>query len=304
MRARGDYMVRKVCVVTANRAERGLLQPVIRRIAEHPDLKLMLLEIPPGLNFGQIFNYVTETMKKAGIDIALVPCDRKEILAATIAIFYQNIPIAHFHAGDIDSAQHDAVTRHVISMYSTILFCNSELSAKRLIKMGEEPERVYVVGSTAFDDLELDDSLVPNILYDLVLMHPVNQFPKKSKEEIKQVFKMLDKFTVVLYPNYDLGREYIVEEIEKHRGDPNIQIIEKNLPRPQFLSLIKNCERFISNSSSTVYEAPFFGRKVINPSIRNIERESIEIVPGASDKIVKILATADLNIRKKYAHAL
>lgn len=280
---------------TGNSAERGLLEPICNKIRANPELKLIKVDVSPlAVDFCGVFNKISYLIDSRRPDIVLIPCDRKEMLAAAISAFYKNVPIVHYGGGDIGFGTFDDITRHVISMFASYVLCKSEENKRRLVSMGKEPERVFVVKSTAFDDLVVDESLVPKEPFDLVLQHPVSSFPDVVKEEMIKIFDMLDKYTIVLYPNTDEGYEGIVEVIKSHESDKNVKIYER-LPRAKFLGLLKNCKRFIGNSSAGYYEAPFFGTEFTQVGIRNSERSKPEkIETGGSEQIVGILSSIDL----------
>lgn len=298
-------MARNITVVTGNRAEYGLLLPIIKRIKTHPDLNLSVLQVPANNFVGSYMKTREFILNTNQISFVLCPCDREEILASVIAFFYANIPIAHFMGGAIDSGTHDNATRYAISLFSHIVFCESEEAKARLVKLGIEDWRVIVSGSTAFDDLVLDESVVPKYDYDLFMMHPATIDLELTKKEIKEALSLIDKPTFVIYPNSDVGCEIIIEAIKKHEFPLHSLIVKEGFPRPQFLALLKNCKRFISNSSAIAYEAPFFGVEVLNLSIRNAEREKPPLKTGASDIIVNTLFNLEINdrlMRKRIAY--
>lgn len=286
--------MRKVWIATAHRSERGLLNPVIRRAKKHPKLEVTVYEVDPNKPVSKIAEDFEKRLEFEKPDIIVIPCDRLEMLPIAIIAYYNNIVIAHFHAGDLGDGVHGEAARFAISRFAHIMFCNSLESVMNLWKVGEERWRIFHVGSTAFDDVELDDSIVPNQPFDLVLLHPDTVSKEGTRRDVKRVFKILDKYTIVLYPDRGLYYEEIVEEIQKHRNDPDVKII-KELPRPQFLALLKNCERFIGNSSAIQYEAPFFGTKTVHIGERNRYRPKIEVKLGGSDKICEVLANIEIN---------
>ena len=113
--------------------------------------------------------------------LVFTPFDRPEMIFATLAAFYQNIPVAQVHAGDKSKGTWDDTTRHSISLYATLHFCNGEKSKRRVERLlksiGKENTRVFDVGSTAFDGIELDESIVPRQPYNLVLYNVPSSNP-------------------------------------------------------------------------------------------------------------------------------
>jgi len=198
------------------------------------------------------------------------------------------VKIAHVYAGVVNDpiTTFDDINRHCISLWADLCFCEDEQSRKlveslwiKINKLTSDhwENHTYNVGITHLDDLEIDESLVPNEPYDLVLYNPVK---------------------------YDLnGAEFRISEPERKmiaigpNPDPNplkefVEYTYDNVPQPQFFGLLKNCERFITNSSAAYYEAPYFLKpeQIILIGNRNKNRSTPKTLEtGASDKIVKIL---------------
>jgi UDP-N-acetylglucosamine 2-epimerase len=205
--------------------------------------------------------------------------------AAAAAAFHNKVPIAHFYAGIVNDpiTTYDDVDRHCITLWSDIQFCEDDLSALT-VKMLKSAYAIavdpYVVGISHLDDLELDESNMPKEPYDLILLNhePIGKFSLNpiidpsvlSAESNRQRFQI--------------------------RGNPDGAIpiygtILNNLPRPRFLGLLKNCERFITNSSAAIYEAPHFlkSEQIVMVGDRNKNRPRGPFQTGASDRIVEIL---------------
>ena len=298
-------MVRTILICSGHRSEAGLLQPVMDRILKHPKLQLLILHVNPENSFGTIYKKTDEAIKKVKPNIVVVPTDRREMVPVALAAFYQNIPIAHFLGGAKGVGTHDDIIRHVISMLAHIIFCEDEKAANRLKKMGIEDWRIIISGLTAFDDIDpnkLDNSLVPNEPYDLVLYHPHSMFPEKIENELLTIDTIIsnsNRLTVWIEPNKEMGYENrIISFLDRYFGVQRVMVLKSSIPRLQYLALLKNCKRVIGNSSSLIFEAPFFNIPVIQIGIRNSEREKPEKIEiGGSDKIVKVLSEIPLDNR-------
>jgi len=295
--------LKRICVSTGNRAEEGLLRPVMDRIEKHPDMELLVWRISDSDPIDEILRASEDYFENVKPDIALLPTDRKEMLMVAIAAFFTGIPIIHFHAGDINptGSSYDETIRPMISLMASCWLCNGEESAENIKNLLDAVCRttgdVYNVGSTAFDDIEVDDLLVPDRPYDLVVYHPPTATPEvipKELEEIEHLLKKNHRFVFWGYPNSDEpGSGMIVEHIKsvkQRRGDDMIEVFN-HISRPLFLGLMKHCSRYITNSSSAIYEAPMFLKEeqIIHIGYRNAKRVFCKIEPGASDKIIKIL---------------
>lgn len=193
---------RKICVVLVDRANYGRLKPVMRAIANRPELELqtiaagtMMLE-----RFDQPVRIVREdgfdvdgeiylelegstpaTMAKSvgfGVvefasefqrlkpDVVLLIGDRYEALSATIAAAYMNICIAHIQGGEV-SGSIDESARHGISKFAHFHFPSTRRSAEYLIRMGERPETILAIGCPSSDIArKLDRALTPEIVND------------------------------------------------------------------------------------------------------------------------------------------
>ncbi len=289
-------MVRRIIIFTASRSERGLLEPIIKRCKAHISLETLVHEFNPRSTSLEIDNGVKQVLKRFKPDAVLIPCDRREMVVVAARCFMNKIPIFHLYAGVSDTGSNDDINRLMISYCSKILLCESDSARTRLLKTGFAARQIHVVGCTHFDDVEIDTLLCPVVPYDLILINPSSS----KAETIKNIREVIQRFNpsirnIFIGPNEDPFSEEITLFIDKFvrlNADKHV-----NVPRPQFLGLLKNCRHFISNSSSAVYEAPYFGVKWIPIGLRNHRREKPphELLSGASDKIVKLLVDTGLS---------
>ena len=289
---------RKIGVVTASRAERGLLEPVIKRIESHPRLTCSLLEIKPDWGMSFIFTCVSIWLDREKPDIVLIPCDRKEQVPVALVCLSKNVPIAHFYSGSsIGGNIQDEIYGMIIALCSHVHLCHDENAAEILKKIGIEEWRIKVVGSTAFDDVTLDYSLVPNEPFDLVLINPDTISKERTERDIEEALSKLWRRAVIIGPNEDENREIILKKIQEFiRKKKIVCNFYDSVPREQFLALLKECRHFITNSSSAFYEAPYFSTTCILIGERNkFRRVPSRIVTGASDRIVDILANIKID---------
>jgi len=295
----------KVSVAIGNRAEEGLTRPIRNRLRRSPDFELMELDVV-GYDFGTSYEIADAHFKIFKPDMAFIPCDRFEILACALAAFFNNIPIAHDGAGDTEEidADHTGTIRQMISLMADLIFVYGEDRKAWLIQRGMTPDKIFSVATTAFDDLVIDESLGLKLgkgRYDMVLYHPLSAYPEKMDGELQEIAALIHDNkndgikTIWLKPNIDPGNE----EIIAFASSVGFKILH-SYPRDTFVGLMKNCRRFIGNSSSMIYEAPFFlkPKQIIQVGIRNRGRAPPEKIAGyvsqsGSDQIVDILRRWD-----------
>lgn len=221
-------------------------------------------------------------------DLIIVAGDREDVIVGATIGTYLNIPVAHFFGGDHDVSGHvDNSIRHATSKLSSLHFVSNQVSAERLLKMGEEEGRIFNIGSPSLDkfnmtpiigkkDLLQKFNLVGVDNYALLIFHPHFGEEEKSEiyfREILEVLKEEDIFTFVSYPNTDSGSKLIIDIIESYKGDSSFFFYE-NLPREDFINLFRHTEFLIGNSSAGLYEAPLLKKPVINVGNRQLGRYS------------------------------
>lgn len=279
------------------RSDAGLIKPVIKRLKEKGvDIKLANLD--PN-SFLLSYRTIREIVESEGpaFDIALICGDRVEMCGAAAACFHSHIPIAHMYAGTgTNISTLDDINRHVITLWSNIQFCESDTAAKRVENLfsstGKKPDW-HVVGITHMDDIDmdnLDDSLVlEEEPYDLILYNPITYGSGRSMkmyEEIRSAIAKLDGTKLIAVspnPDDDGYVESLLKAYTTH--------CYNSLPREMFLGLLKNCRRFITNSTSAIYEAPHFLKpeQIVHIGERNRDRDKGPFMTGASDRIVQVL---------------
>lgn len=314
--------MKKIAVITETRADFGLYEPVLKNIAACPQLNLDIIAV--GMHLSEEFGYTVKEIEKSGFkisarlgvlnsddsqfsmadsigksiskisktlarlkpDILLILGDRGEMLAGAVSATYMGIPIAHIHGGDI-SGNVDEPVRHAITKLSHLHFAATKESAKRIIKMGEEPWRVHVVGAPGLDSI-MSSSLEPEEMAEkyhlnltepiiLVVQHSVvseNEAAGRQICETMEAIKELGLQAVVIYPNADAGGRKMIKVIEGYERYPFIKTF-KSLPRKDYLSFMKISTMMVGNSSSGIIEAPAFNLPVINIGTRQTGRQKV-----------------------------
>ncbi len=319
----------KLCVVTGNRAEYGLLRPVMDRALQDPDFKLQV--IATGSHLDTRYGNGCEDIEHSGIeinekiemnlasdtslgicksmgleiislseayqrlkpDMVLLLGDRYEIFMAACAAVICKVPIAHIHGGEITKGAYDDCMRHAITKMSHLHFTSTKEYRKRVIQLGEAPDRVHWVGALGIENMktmklltrqELEDALqIPLALpLALVTFHPATLDHNSAQTQFQPLAEALlhfpDLFTVFTRSNSDTGGDQINKLIDAYvRENPKKSAVFPSLGVQRYLSLMSCCRAVIGNSSSGILEAPFF--KV--PSVNIGTRQDGRIKPSS-----------------------
>ena len=216
-------------------------------------------------------------------DLIIVHGDRVETLAGAIVGSLNNRLVAHIEGGEL-SGTVDELIRHSVSKLSHIHFVSNAEAAKRLLQMGEIESAVYTIGSPDID-IMFSDSL-PELAtakkyyeidfdhYAIVMFHPVTTEVKQMQEYTNNFIAALMADThnyVVIFPNNDLGSQFIIEGYKSIKDNPRFRIFP-SLRFEYFLTLLKNSQFIIGNSSAGIREAPYYGVPIINIGTRQQNR--------------------------------
>lgn len=315
-------MKRKICYVTGSRAEYGLMRHALKEMDKQFALSLIVTGMHLKKEFGFTFKEIEKDKLKvkAKIDsfsdkdtgeamaeslgqtliktakllsknkpeIILLTGDRIEIYAAAIAAALLNIPIVHIHGGDQgDNGAHiDDQIRHSITKFAHIHLAATKKSAQRIIRMGEQPWRVHIIGTPGLDEIIKEKLYSKDYLKDkfqldfkkpyiLALQHPTLTQVKMAGLQMKETLEAIKEIalpTILIYPNTDPGSRQMIKVIGKYKDLPFLKTY-KSLPRKEFLSLMKHCALMIGNSSSGTIDSPAFKIPVVNIGIRETTRE-------------------------------
>ena len=221
--------------------------------------------------------------KQVNPDLIVVHGDRVETLAGAIVGSLNNILVAHIEGGEL-SGTVDELIRHSVSKLSHIHFVSNSDAAKRLIQMGEMASSIFTIGSPDIDIMFSDD--LPSLetakeyyeigfeQFAIVMFHPVTTEVNEMKEYATNFVSGLLNDThnyVVIFPNNDLGNQYIINEYQKLKDHPRFRVFP-SLRFEYFLTLLKNSQFIIGNSSAGIREAPYYGIPIINIGTRQQNR--------------------------------
>lgn len=246
---------------------------------------------------------VVDELEKAKPDVVLSGFDIGGNFAVTIAAAHMNIPVFHIQGGEVTGSIDESI-RHAMSKFSHIHLPATELSKDRLIRMGENPDSIHVVGCPSIDVLVQTPYIDPKIIEKefnldfskpivLMIQHPVTTEAKSSYDQIKETVNAIKELgiqCVTLLPNNDAGHSKIIEYIKSSglRWIPS-------LPTDKFVNLYRNVWALVGNSSSGIHETPTLKIPTVNIGTRQQDREradNVIDVPYDTKEIKKALEKA------------
>lgn len=347
---------RKICIVTGSRAEYGLLYWLMKEIAADKDLQLQVIatgmHLAPefGLTFRQIeadgfvidakvemldasdtplgiaksmgrgVIGIAEALDRLKPDIVVVLGDRFEILAAAQAAMVARIPIAHIHGGEVTEGAFDEAIRHAITKMAQWHFVAAEPYRKRVVQLGEAPDRVFNFGAPGLDHLttlqwiaraELESALgikLGSPLF-LVTYHPVtlkDESPVTAMEELLAALDESPRATVILtYPNADTGGRALIACIDAWvaRHGERAKAFA-SLGQRLYLSLMREADVVIGNSSSGLTEAPALRKAAVNLGDRQKGRLKASSVIDAAENKANIAAAIGKALSSEFRSGL
>lgn len=324
-------MKRKVCIVVTARPSYSRIRSVLQAVQEHPALELQLVVGASALldNYGNLDPVITAdgfdiarrvhmvvegenlvTMAKtAGLgllelatvfddlkpDIVVTVADRYETLATAIAASYMNIPLAHVQGGEVTGSIDEKV-RHAVTKLADLHFVATKKAEERVIRLGEEPGKVFVTGCPSIDVASevlshphLDFSPfekyggVGSILdlsrgYLVVLQHPVTTEYQAARRDVGETLRAVHTQPLPVlwfWPNVDAGSDGMSKGIRAFRESEKPDNIHffKNMAPKDFLTVLYNSKCLIGNSSVAIRECSFLGIPAVNIGNRQLGRE-------------------------------
>jgi UDP-N-acetylglucosamine 2-epimerase (hydrolysing) len=256
----------------------------------------------------------SEYIKKINPDLIVVHGDRVEALAGAIVGSLNNILVAHIEGGEI-SGTIDELLRHAISKLSHAHFVSNDKAKNRLIQMGEIFKSIFVIGSPDVDimfsknlPIIKEVKAYYNIQFDkyaIAMFHPVTTEYEHLEKYINNFIEALlesGKKYVVIYPNNDLGSSIILNSYQKLENNKNFRILP-SLRFEYFLTLLKNANFIIGNSSAGVREAPYYGVPTVNIGTRQLNRvlsKSILNCDYSKNEILKTILNKNFKTNKSH----
>jgi len=348
--------VKKICVLTACRAEYGLLKPVVLALKNEagfnvevvvtgmhlsPEFGLTYKEIErDGIEISEKIPILLSSDTPAGIsktmglamigfgdyfersrpDMLIVLGDRYETAAVCCAAVNARVPIAHLYGGETTEGAVDEAYRHSITKMSYLHFTSTKEYRKRVIQLGESPERVYNVGALGIENIlsvppmplnELEDSISfkLNMPYAVVTFHPVTIENNTAEEQIDELLKAIEHFPDMKFiftkANADAGGRIINKKIDMFAENHDNVFAADSLGVKKYLSAVKYSSAVIGNSSSGIIEVPSFGVPTVNIGDRQkgrVQADSVINCLPECDEIIKAVEktqTAEFRTKAK-----
>jgi len=330
-------MTRRVCVVTGTRAEYGLLHWIMQDMKNDPDLILQI--VVTGTHLSPEFGHTYQEIEKDGFQIdrkvemllssdtpvgitkalglgligfsdafdtlrpelLILLGDRYEIFAASTAALIARIPVVHIHGGESTQGAIDEAFRHSITKMSHLHCVANDEYRKRVIQLGEHPDRVHVVGGLGLDNIhrlklltqiELEKSLDFAFTTSkrlLITFHPVTLENATAKEQMTELLAALEELTdtqfIFTMPNADtegrIIRKMLTDFVKDH---PQSRVYE-SLGMLRYLSCVAHVDGVVGNSSSGLTEVPSLKKGTINIGDRQLGRiKSSSVIDCAPKK--------------------
>ncbi|SVB30516.1 uncharacterized protein METZ01_LOCUS183370 [marine metagenome] len=321
---------RKICVVTGTRAEYGQLYWLMKRIMDEHGLELQI--VATGMHLSPEFGLTYQELKKDGFminkkvemlvsadtpssiskstglgligfadayfdlqpDIIVVLGDRYELLAASTAALFARIPIAHIHGGETTEGAFDEAIRHSITKMAWWHFAAAEKYKNRIIQLGEDPKRIFLVGGVGVDGIN-KTKLLNKLDFEksigfklgrknlMVTYHPVtleNETSQKQVDKLLNCLSELDDTNIIFtLANSDTHGRIINSMIHDFvEARPSNTKAFPSMGRLKYLSALQFVDGVIGNSSSGLAEAPTFKIGTINIGDRQKGRLKAESV--------------------------
>lgn len=352
-------MKRKICVITGARAEYGLLKWVMKEIQQSKVLDLQVivtgqhLSTKHGLTYREIeqddihihhkidmqlesddFKGITTSMGHGLMgfadafhalvpDVVLVLGDRYEVLMAASAAMMFQIPIAHLHGGEATEGVIDEAIRHAVTKMAHLHFVGAEEYRQRVIQLGEQPDRVFLVGGVGVDAMAKTTLLDKQTLEEqldfkfaqrniLVTFHPVTLEKNTAYTQMSELLNALDTLveTHIIFtaPNSDPEHGIIFDLIQRFCERRSHTRFYSSLGQLRYLSCLQYVDAVVGNSSSGLAEAPTFKIGTVNIGDRQKGRlkatSIIDCAPIQQDILAALLKIYSPEFKQRLQHVI
>ena len=313
-----DREMKKILFITGTRADYGKIKSLLKEVEADPCFELFIFvsgmhlvdklgstykevlkdkynniyvdfsQANTGImsfDLGNVISNLTNKCRKIEPDMIVVHGDRIDAMAGAVVGALNNIVVAHIEGGELSGTIDESI-RHAITKLSHLHLVSNTDAKKRLIQLGEEERRIFVIGSPDID-IMLSDNLpsidlakeryeIPFEKYAICMYHPVTTEVTLLKHHVKNLVDALiesGKDYIVVYPNNDLGSEIIINEYERFSGNEHFRVFP-SLRFEYFLTLLKHADFMIGNSSAGIRETGVYAVPSIDLGTRQRGRYS------------------------------
>jgi UDP-N-acetylglucosamine 2-epimerase (hydrolysing) len=240
--------------------------------------------LPTDIALAHNITSLSKQVKLINPDLIIVHGDRLEALAGAIVGAFNNIRVVHIEGGEVSGTIDESI-RHAVSKLAHFHFVANTEAYQRLLQLGENKETIFVIGSPDVDIMlsetlpSLDDAKeYYNITcgdYGILIYHPVTTELDTLHKDINEIIEGLvisNYSMVVIYPNNDPGTDIILDEYKKFDRSRKKFFVYPSIRFEYFLTLLKNTEFIIGNSSTSIHEASVYGVPAIDIGSRQSGR--------------------------------
>jgi GDP/UDP-N,N'-diacetylbacillosamine 2-epimerase (hydrolysing) len=222
---------------------------------------------------------IADALDELKPDLILVLGDRFEIFAAVAAALVARIPVAHLHGGETTEGAFDEALRHSITKMAHLHFVAAEEYRQRVIQLGEQPDRVFLVGGLGIDNikrLQLLDRAELEASIDfklgdknlLITFHPVTLENSTATEQMAELLAalagMTDTQLIFTMPNADNDGRALIKMVQQFVEEHSNARAFTSLGQLRYLSCMAHVDGVVGNSSSGLAEVPSFKKGTIN----------------------------------------
>ena len=250
------------------------------------------LEVGKAKGAGLLMVGLSDSLDRLNPDYVMVVGDREEAVVTGVVCTYLGIPLIHLCGGDSTSPKAgdvDEPIRHATSKLANLHFVMNEEHRERLLKMGEEPWRIYSTGNAALDRYNKVESMDKKEILKyfkfnnerdlekplvLVIQHVISGEAADGARQIENTLEATTRLEcncIINYPNSDMGSREMISVIKNYRKLPNVRVT-RNIPREEFVNLLRNIDLLVGNSSMALLEGSFLRIPAINVGERNRNR--------------------------------
>lgn len=301
-------------ITTVSAQHREMLDQVLDIFHIKPDYDLNIMHARQTLTdiTSNVLINLDKILKEAKPDIVLVHGDTTTTFAASVAAFYNQIPIGHVEAGlrtwEKYSPYPEEMNRQMTDAMTDLYFAPTTQSKANLLKENHKEDNIYITGNTAIDALkqtvdkgyhhDILDKVSPDNKLILLTMHR----RENQGEPMRRVFKVIREVVEsredveVIYP---VHLSPAVQEAAKEilGNTERIHLISP-LDVVDFHNLAARSYFIMTDSGGVQEEAPSLGKPVL------VLRDTTERPEGVEAGTLKLVGTESEKIKEEMEELL